>query len=720
MQIDGYSLDAQKTKMKAFCDYNEYEIAGEYEDAGKSGKSIEGRVSFNQMMEDIKSGKDGVSYVLVFKLSRFGRNAADVLATLQVMQDFGVNLICVEDGIDSSKDAGKLMISVLSGVAEIERENIRVQTMEGRMQKAREGKWNGGFAPYGYALIDGKLVVNEEEAVAIRTIFDQYVNTDLGANGIAKYLENHGIHKIARQNGKNPLFDAALIRRIIQNPVYSGKISYGRRRTEKVHGTRNEYRQVKKDDYLLVDGLHEALVSEEVWEQAQVKVAAQAKKYEKVNRDKREKIHLLSGILKCPVCGAGMYGNKSIKKRKDGSNYKDFYYYGCKHRNMTRGHKCDYKKQVHEEMLDASVAEVISKLVSNPKFSDLIRNKINMEVDTSALDQEIENYKIQLRKLYHNKDTILSDMDSLDYEDKHYQRRKTDLENHLYKTYDKIDDAEELLVSAKAKKRSLLADKITGDNIYKALVFFDKLYAQMNEGYVAKDYYLEFSEDLGKPIKIEEDTTVESDTFEGLADGIREIERLQDKLIQREKQLAVLEDKIKRENQDYEDKYNNENVAKLRAFDERDTAKKELQEILKDYYVDIKSILSKVHYHEYQYMDKVGKKDLILMIEKEYELGRLLGKTSKEVSLELGCYLIGIYDYFQEYSKSFDVMLVMAELSDYWVDLETATLNWANKEHILYKLYNEIERALVNYRVKNERRKNFEGYLQTIKKIRVY
>ena len=161
--------------------------------------------------------------------------------------------------------------------------------------------------------------------------------------------------------------------------------------------------------------------------------------------------------------------------------YKDLYYYGCKHRNMTRGHKCDYKKQVHEEMLDASVAEVISKLVSNPKFSDLIRSKINMEVDTSALDQEIANYEKQLRQLYHNKDTILSDIDSLDYEDKHYQRRKTDLENRLYKTYDKIEEAEELLVSAKTKRRSLLADKITGDNIYKALIFFDKLYDKMNE-----------------------------------------------------------------------------------------------------------------------------------------------------------------------------------------------------------------------------------------------
>ena len=148
---------------------------------------------------------------------------------------------------------------------------------------------------------------------------------------------------------------------------------------------------------------------------------------------------------------------------------------------MTRGHKCDYRRQVHEELLDAAVAEVSSKLVSNPKFSDLIHSKINMEVDTSTLDQEIANYEKQLRQLYHNKESILSDIDSLDYEDKHYQRGKTDLENRLYKTYDKIEEAEELLVSAKAKRRSLLADKITGDNIYKALICFDKLYDKMNE-----------------------------------------------------------------------------------------------------------------------------------------------------------------------------------------------------------------------------------------------
>ena len=481
MQIDGYSLEAQRSRMKAFAEFNDYEIAGEYEDAGKSGKSIEDREEFNRMLEDIRTGKDNVSYVLVFKLSRFGRNAADVLSTLQIMQDFGVNLICVEDGIDSSKDAGKLMISVLSAVAEIERENIRVQTMEGRLQKARDGKWNGGFPPYGYKLENGCLIINEEEAVAIRIIFEQWVSTDIGANGMAKYLENHGIRKIPRHNGKNPLFDAALIRKIIKNPVYCGKIAYGRRKTEKVHGTRNDYKLVAQDDYIIVDGQHEGIISDDVWNQAQVKMAAQAKKYEHVNKAKDTKTHLLSGLVKCPICGAGMYGNKSIKHKKDGTKYKDFYYYGCKHRTMTRGHKCDYKKQIQEELLDGAVVEVITKLVSNPKFASMMQDKINMKVDTSAIEDEITSLEKQLKQAYGTKKKTLEDIEQLDIEDKHYKRMRADLDDRLYRMYDKIDDLEELLVEARAKKQSIEADKMTGDNIYKILIFFDKLYGKMNE-----------------------------------------------------------------------------------------------------------------------------------------------------------------------------------------------------------------------------------------------
>jgi len=480
MQIDDYSLDAQKARMKAYADFNNYQIVGEYEDAGKSGKSIEGRASFCKMMDDIKSGKDGVAYVLVFKLSRFGRNTADVLSTLQVMQDFGVNLICVEDGIDSSKDAGKLMISVLSAVAEIERENIRVQTMEGRIQKAREGRWNGGFAPYGYRLVDGVLQINEDESPAIRTIFEQYVNTDTGANGLSKYLETHGFQKLARQNGTSPLFSATLIRAILKNPVYCGKIAFGRRKLEKIHGTRNEYHQVPQENYLLVDGLHKGIVSEELWNAAQVKLLAQSKRYEPVNRSKTEQAHLLSALIKCPICGAGMYSNKCTKRKKDGTPYKSFSYYSCKHRKMQRGQKCDFNKQIQEEVLDNAVVEVIIKLVSNPKFAAMMQEKINSKVDTTAIEQEIAAAEKMLRQYYSVKSKITEEIDTLDPDDRHYIIRKSDLDERLYRMYDKIEEAENNLMDARAKKQAIEADKITGDNIYKVLICFEKLYNVMN------------------------------------------------------------------------------------------------------------------------------------------------------------------------------------------------------------------------------------------------
>ena len=479
MQVDGYSLDAQREKLRKYAEYQEMHIAGEYSDEGKSGKNIGGRPDFQRMLDDIASGKDSIDFVLVFKLSRFGRNAADVLSSLQIMQDYGANLICVEDGIDSSKDSGKLMISVLSAVAEIERENILVQTMEGRKQKAREGKWNGGFAPYGYYLEKGELKIAEDEAEAIRVIYDKFIHTNMGANGIAKYLNQHGYEKKQRQNGTLSTFSAHFVKLVLDNPVYCGKLAYGRRKTEKVNGARNEYHIVKQDEYPVYDGVHDAIISEEDWLLAQDKRKKTGVKNKKVYSLEHQ--HLLSGIVCCPECGQPMYGSVNRKRKKDGTFYRDYWYYACKHRLELDGHKCSYRKQVHQERVNSAVEEFISKIVKNPKFEEAIKQKINARIDTAEIEAEIESLNKKLRQLNMSKDKLGKTMDSLDMFDEFYNKKYDDMQLRLNGLYRDIAETEKELSAVYEKLENIRKDKISQEKVYQFLLFFDIIYPKFTD-----------------------------------------------------------------------------------------------------------------------------------------------------------------------------------------------------------------------------------------------
>ena len=363
MQVDGYSLDAQKEKLKRYAEFQNMEIVNEYSDEGKSGKSVEGRPEFQRMLDNIENGTDEVQFVLVFKLSRFGRNAADVLNSLQRMQDFGVNLICVEDGIDSSKD--------------------------------------------------------------------------------------------------------------------SGKLAYGRRKNEKVSGTRNEYRIVKQENYMLHDGIHERIISETDWKLAHKKREKTGVKYEKTHSLDHE--HILSGILRCPLCGSGMYGNVNRKKKKDGTLYKDYFYYACKHRRLVDGHKCGYRKQWSEEKINNAVEEVIRKLVKNPKFEEAILNKIGSRIDTEEIEKEIERLEKQHRQLTGAKARLGQQMDSLDIMDKFYEKKYQDMETRLYRLYDEIEGVENSIEEVKNRLLNIQQQKISEENVYQFLLYFDKLYDKFTD-----------------------------------------------------------------------------------------------------------------------------------------------------------------------------------------------------------------------------------------------
>ncbi|HEM6420131.1 TPA: recombinase family protein [Streptococcus suis] len=473
MQVEGFSLDAQEAKIQQYANAFDIEIAKTYQDAGKSGKTMLGRTEFMAMISDIEAEKDKVDYVLVFKLSRFGRNAADTLKSLAIMESHGVNLICVDDGLDSSKDSGKLVITILSAVAEMERENIISQAMEGRRQKARAGQWNGGFAPVGYSLVNGQLQVNQEEAESVKMIFDLFANSDMGTIAIAKHLANLDIKKPIRHNSTLPYFSSSGIARILDNPVYNGKIAFGRREStrDKVSG---ETKVKQSENYILTDGIHEAIIDDETWNKVRKKREANAHKYKRENPSKGDSIYVLSGLIKCPLCNAGLYGNKSIKRNKNKKDeyYKNYYYYACKHRNHVDGHKCTFNKQLKTGNLDHEVLSIISKLVSRPGFARKLQEKINIQVDTSRIDSEIEQYKSLFRQLNATKMNLIQQIDSLNFEDPHFHQKSIDLDMRLNTIYDKLADVETLIETSESKREVILKDKMTADNIYKILVNF--------------------------------------------------------------------------------------------------------------------------------------------------------------------------------------------------------------------------------------------------------
>jgi ribosomal protein L32 len=361
----------------------------------------------------------------------------------------------------------------LSAVAEIERENILEQTMNGRREKARQGKWNGGPAPYGYSLKDDTLIIEEGEAEVVRTIFDKFVYTNMGYTGIAKYLNLQGIKKTPRKKTDIEEFSAHFIKILLDNPVYCGKIAYGRRAREKVKGTKADYKVVNKQDFCLVDGLHEGIVDEELWERAHEKRQETGVKSE--SKYGKERAHLLTGIIKCPKCGSGMYANRVCWTKKDGT-YKEVMYYACSRNKQERGRSCDYSANLKKTDIEPLVIEFIKELVKDEHFAAEIKKKIGLQVDTAKIDTEIHNYETKLKEVELNKARLEREIDSLPIDVTYRERKIHDMTLRLDGLYDTIAEIEANIEDARTRRKSVEAEFITMENIYKILEHFNELY----------------------------------------------------------------------------------------------------------------------------------------------------------------------------------------------------------------------------------------------------
>ena len=320
--------------------------------------------------------------------------------------------------LDNFRECSQAFRSIIAAVAEMERENIRVQTMAGREQKAREGKWNGGFAPYGYRLENGELVIAEDEVEIIQMIFDRYIHTNDG-------IETH---------------------------------------------------VVEQSDFPVYEGVHEAIIAEEDWEFAQEKRSKNNYRREKIHDP--EHAHILSGILKCPCCGKGMYGNIAKAGRKDN---KTRYYYYCKNTVNATGHKCTFRRNIEQSQIDDMLAKLITAMTKEGKFKDAIQDKIGATVDTTDLEKQLSVLNASLHQAETIKTRLERQMDNQDVTDTHYDKKISDLQRRLDAQYDRIDEVEETMAELKSQIYELKKNRIDVDSIYRFLGAFNEVYSECTD-----------------------------------------------------------------------------------------------------------------------------------------------------------------------------------------------------------------------------------------------
>lgn len=470
VQVDGYSLEAQAEKLRKYAEYKDMEVTREYCDAGRSGISIKGRPAFMEMLDDVSSEKDEISCVLVFKLSRFGRNAADILKSLQLLMDFDVDLICVEDAIDSSTQGGRLTLAILSAVAEMEHENITVQFTTARMQKLMNGGWPGGGVPYGYVSVNKELMVVPEAADLVRMIYQKYLEPDMMLNTVVGWMNENGYKRVVK--GEDKVITSDFVSSVLGNPIYYGMIVYNRR-------TNSEEIKKNPKEVISIRGRHEAIIPEDVWMRVQEKRKSLRRPQKKV--DDPERISLLSGLVKCPVCGTGLVTKKNKRKNSNrGGYYKIVYSYGCRNYRKSAGRVCDCWRTYNQEKLDKAVMEIVGKVTETREFRQAVMDVVGDRSSLDACEADLKRTRKELHSQEHLKYKLGMELDNLDILAEDYDGEYEAVQAKIDGAYDQIECLEEKIRKLKKKMEALKKGVRSSDNIRKILDNFDLLFERMS------------------------------------------------------------------------------------------------------------------------------------------------------------------------------------------------------------------------------------------------
>lgn len=349
------SLDAQRESAESYIQSQKsagWKIHSEhYADGGFTGANTD-RPALQRLMDDIKEGK--INCVVVYKVDRLSRSLLDFTQLLEFFDQQNVTFVSVTQHFNTNTSMGRLTLNILLSFAQFEREIISERTRDKMGAAKRKGRFIGGRPPLGYDLDtkNHKLVLNPNEAKIVKEVFDLY-------------LEVQSLHKVARilneKEYKTKQFTSAKglkfgglqftnsgVQLIIRNLLYTGKVKY-----------QNE----------LYDGQHEAIVSMETFQKAQV-ILDTNRREKRINT--KEPTHgLLSRLLRCKNCNSAMFAVYSKKKNRK------YHYYVCS-KAQKRGYHTCLTRMTSAEHTENKVIELIKQILNDDAALKDILNAVNL------------------------------------------------------------------------------------------------------------------------------------------------------------------------------------------------------------------------------------------------------------------------------------------------------------------------------------------------------
>lgn len=388
------SPDSQIREIKAYAQAHNMIVSKVYmEEKGISGSAAKKRTAFQDMIAACKDKSHPFDAVLVWKFSRFARNRDESTYYKSILRKkCNVDVISISEPIIDGM-YGQLIEMVIEWSDEFYLVNLSGEVMRGMTENAMRGGYNANV-PFGYSKKKGKEsvpVINPEEASVIKRIFRMFTEERIPLSDISATLNKEGIH-----TSRGGLWETRTISYILENPFYIGKIRWN-------YFDRKHNKRKSKADVIVVDGKHEAIISDEQFALSG-KLLAEMRSHTGYGK-KRSAVgtgHFMSGMIKCSHCGASLGFQKEIKGQRTA-------YFSCWKNGKGM---CDVRNHISKTTAEAELFAALDELTINGahfEYDERVQQKDPDELH--RLEKELANIDNKLKRI---KDAFINGIDTIE------------------------------------------------------------------------------------------------------------------------------------------------------------------------------------------------------------------------------------------------------------------------------------------------------------------